>query len=210
MRGKRVLRRASGLVLAFALAGSAARADTGAAKHFFIELDAGAAFVQEEGFGNGLRYGLGAFFRTGKRTGMEVFLERFSVPIEEGTAGLAAGRMDMTSILFNIQVYLTSRGRILPYLLTGIGFSFIGYSPDGPTTGPEMDFVDRMALQLGGGLDFCISPRLVLSGKARYHLVRTWAEELPRTVPIREIDPLAQNIQNLYTLELGLVLRFAF
>jgi hypothetical protein len=92
----------------------------------------------------------------------------------------------------------------------GVGFCFIGYSPDDAAVLPEKDFVDRLALQLGGGLDFRVSSGLAVSGKVRYNMVKTWVEDLPRTEPIRETDPLAQNMLHLYGLELSLGLKFSF
>jgi hypothetical protein len=41
-------------------------------------------------------------------------------------------------------------------------------------------------------------------------MVKTWVEDLPRTEPIRETDPLAQNMLHLYGLELSLGLKFSF
>ncbi len=72
-----------------------------------------------------------------------------------------------------------------------------------------MDFVDRLALQLGGGLDFRVSGVVSVCGKLRYGLVKTWVETLPRTVPIREVRPEDQNMLHLYGLELGLGLKVA-
>jgi len=206
-------RQGRGLVVVLLLAAGVARADIGGLKPFSAQLDSGAVFVKEAGFGHGWRYGGGVFFRTGKRAGVEILLERFGVPVEEdagGEPGLGAGRMDMTSLLFNQHLFFLSRGRILPYAILGVGFCFIGYSPDDAAVLPEKDFVDRLALQLGGGLDFRVSSGLAVSGKVRYNMVKTWVEDLPRTEPIRETDPLAQNMLHLYGLELSLGLKFSF
>jgi opacity protein-like surface antigen len=191
------------------LASAEARAHEGFIPRFALEIDAGAVSVKEEGFGTGQRYAGGVFFRTGHRMGIEVLIDTYDVAIADGTAGLAAGRMTMTTLLVNQELFLVTHGRLLPYALVGIGCSFIGYAPDVPPE-VEMDFVDRIALQLGGGFDVKISRRLSLSGKARYNMVKTWVEELPREEPIRMTDPLAQDMLHLYGLELGLGIKFSF
>jgi opacity protein-like surface antigen len=196
--------------MALLLAAGTARADIGGMKPFSAQLDSGAVFVKETGFGHGWRYGGGVFFRTGKRAGVEILLERFGVPVEEGAAGLVAGRMDMTSLLINQHLFFLSRGRILPYAIIGVGFCFIGFSPDDAVVLPEKDFVDRLALQLGGGLDYRISSRLAITGKVRYNMVKTWVETLPRTDPIRNTDPTQQNILHLYALAASLGLKLSF
>lgn len=207
---ERTRKQASGLVVALLLAAGAARADIGGMKPFSAQLDSGPVFVKETGFGHGWRYGGGIFFKTGKRAGVEILIEKFGVPVEEGVAGLVAGRMEMTSLLINHHLFFLSRGRILPFAIVGVGFCFIGFSPDDAAIMPEKDFVDRLALQLGVGLDFRISSSLAVSGKVRYNMVKTWVEELPRTEPIRETDPMTQDMLHLYGLELSLGLKFSF
>ena len=195
----------------FLIAGQV-RGDESVIPRFAVELDSGRVSVKESGFGSGWRYGGGVFFRTGHRMGVEVMVESFGVPVAMGAGELAsAGRMTMTSLLINQQIYVLTKGRILPYALAGIGFTFIGYVPDDwPVDLPRRGFVDRMGLQLGGGLVFQVSHRLSVTGKARYNLVKTWIETLPRTEPIRNTDPLAQNMLHLYGLELGLGVRLGF
>jgi len=179
-----------------------------------LELDSGRVFVKEEGFGSGWRYGGGVFFRTGHRMGVEILLESFGVPVAPGAAELpAAGRMRMTTLLVNEQLYVLARGRWLPYALMGIGFTFLGYKAD-PGAWPQdvtpRVFVDRLALQIGAGLDVRVFSRLAVCGRARYNLVKTWMEDEGRTGPIRDTDPLAQNMLRLYGLELGLGVKLAF
>ena len=41
----------------------------------------------------------------------------------------------MTTLLVDHHWYLFSRGRLLPYALFGVGFTFIGYKPDEPFLG---------------------------------------------------------------------------
>ncbi|MCU0244293.1 MAG: porin family protein [Acidobacteria bacterium] len=179
-------------------------------------VDFGLATYGAGDFGRGPRYGAGLFFRTGRHAAIEVLVERFSVPVAEGAAsteirpGLAVGRLTATTVLVDHHWRLFSHGRVLPYALIGVGFAFLGYAPDDETLAGRRDFVDRLALQLGGGLEWRLSPRLAACVKARYHLVKTWLEDLPRTAPIRDTDPLAQDMLNLYALELSLGIKLAF
>jgi hypothetical protein len=92
----------------------------------------------------------------------------------------------------------------------GVGLAFFGYAPDDPAALPEKAVVDRFALQLGGGADLRISERLALTGRVRYNMAKTWVEVLPRTGPIRDQDPLAQDMMHLYALEFGLGLKVTF
>jgi len=190
------------------------RGDEGVLPRIAVEIDSGRTSVKETGFGNGWRYGGGVFFRTGHRMGVEIMLESSGVPVAAGTDDLAsAGRMTMTTLLINEHLFVLSHGRILPYALMGIGFSFISFAPDDwPADLPQRDFVDRMALQLGAGLIFRVSHRLSIAGKARYNLVKTWIENpgIRSGDPIRITDPLDQNMLHLYGLELGLGVRLGF
>lgn len=200
-------------VLALALMPAFSRGDnTAALPRFAIVVDGGPVFVQEEGFGNGWRLGMGVFFRTSHRMGTEIAIDRFGVPAALGAAGLlSSGRMSMASLLLEEQLYVLTEGPALPYVLVGIGFAFPAYRPASwPADTPRRVFVDRMALQIGGGLDLKITSRLALHGKLRYNLVKTWLEEEGRTIPIREVDPLAQDMLHLYGLELGLGVKVSF
>lgn len=186
--------------------------DHGSIPRFAVVLDSGAVSVKEAGFGSGARYGGGVFFRTGHRTGVGIVLERYSVPVELGAAGLpSAGRMAMTTLLIDEQLYLLTKGRVLPYAFVGVGFAFPVYAPDDwPQDLKRRVFVDRMALQAGAGLDVRVSSALAVCGKARYNLVKTWMEDEGRTFPIRDVDPLAQNMLYLYGFELSLGVKLAF
>jgi opacity protein-like surface antigen len=198
------------LAAAVLLTAAGLRGHDGVIPRFAAEVDAGGVAVKEPGFGDGQRYGAGVFFKTGHRTGLEVLLETYDVAVAAGAAGLkTGGRMAMTSLLINQELFLLTHGRVLPYGLVGIGFTFIGYAPDEPVD-PELDFVDRLSLQLGGGIDVRISRAVALSGKFRYNMVKTWVETLPRTAPIRDTDPLAQDMLQLYGLGLSLGLKISF
>lgn len=176
-----------------------------------LALDVGPVIVGETGFGHGWRFAAGLVVRTGHRVGTELLIERYSVPMEPGAAGLpVAGRMSMATLLINEHLYLLTKGPLLPYLLAGIGFTFPGYHPEGwPEGVPERTFVQRLALQAGGGLDVRVFHGFALCAKARYNLVKTWMEDAGRTDPIRDTDPLVQNMLHLYGLELGLGLKIS-
>jgi len=186
--------------------------DHGAIPRFAVVLDSGAVSVKQPGFGSGVRHGGGVFFKTGHRMGIGLVLERYSVPVSLGAAGLlSAGRMTMTTLLIDEQLYVLTEGRLLPYALMGIGFAFPVYAPDDWPAGERRRvFVDRMALQVGAGLDVRVSSSLAVCGNARYNLVKTWMEDEGRTFPIRDVDPLAQNMLHLYGLELSLGIKLAF
>jgi opacity protein-like surface antigen len=179
-------------------------------------VDFGLATYGAGDFGRGPRYGAGLCFRTGRHAAVEILVERFTVPVAEGAAatedrpGLSTGRLAKTTVLVDHHWYPFCRGRVLPYALIGVGFAIFGYAPDDEALAGRRDFVDRLALQLGGGLEYRLTPRLAACVKARYDLVKTWLEDLPRTAPIRDTDPLAQNMLNLYALELSLGIKLAF
>jgi opacity protein-like surface antigen len=212
---KPTLNRASRLTLAAALAGAflfAPRPSRAAEwRPFSIEMNAGAVTVTEKGFGHGLRYGGGVLWRASRKFGLEVLLEKYNVPVDGGTDGILDGQMRTNALLFNGYFFFAGRGPLRPYAIAGIGFYFIGYSPNGVIDGPiDLDIVDRMALQLGGGLDLRISSRLAVTGKVRCNMVKTWVETLPRTDPIRDTDPIQQNILHLYALTASLGLKLSF
>lgn len=187
-----------------------ARRSVGAVAEF------GLASFGATGFGRGPRYGAGLFFRTGRHAAVEVLVERFTVPVADGAAaaedrpGLAAGRLATTAVLVDHHWYPFCRGRVLPYALVGVGFTVFDYAPDDVLPAGRRDLVDRLALQLGGGLEWRLTSRLAACLKARYDLVKTWLEDLPRNAPIRDTDPLAQDMLNLYALELSLGIKLAF
>lgn len=194
---------------AFLLAPRPGRAEEG--KAFSVEMNAGGAFVTEKGFGHGLRYGGGILWQASRKFEVEVLFEKYDIPVNEGADGLLRGKMRTNALLFNSHFFFAARGPLRPYAIIGVGFYFIGYSPaDSVMREIEFDFVDRMALQLGGGLDYRISSRLAITGKVRYNMVKTWVETLPRTDPIRDTDPTQQNILHLYALAASLGLKLSF
>jgi len=223
--GRRAAGAASGFVaatvaaLAFVLtpANAWAQGQGHPLKPFAMVIETGAAFVHEPGFGHGLKYGVGFFFKTARRAAFEIVLERFEVPVDEGAGrdeaglgGLTAGLMDMTSVVFNQHIYVFTRGLVQPFVTIGVGFDFIGFAPDDRAVRPRQDIVDRLALQLGGGADLRITDRLALSGRARYNMAKTWVQDLPGPDRIRDVDPHAQHMLNLFGLELSLGVKVIF
>lgn len=177
-----------------------------------LQADFGPVAYSERGFGQGMRVGGGVLVRTGRRAAVEVLAEHFSVPVAAGAGGeerLSAGRMEMTALLLQQQFRFLFQGRVQPFVFVGVGFCFIAYVPEKATSGPKVDFVDRLALQWGGGVEYSLFRCVALGARARCNMVRTWVEELPRTHPIRETDSLAENVLNLFGLELSLGLRIA-
>ncbi|HSA94558.1 MAG TPA: hypothetical protein VLJ16_00810 [Acidobacteriota bacterium] len=205
------------LALVLLPAGARAQGPARPAKPVSLVIDTGAAFVHEPGFGHGFRYGVGVFFKTAKRAAFEIVLERFNVPVEEGAGrggadlvGLTAGRMDLTAVVFSQHLYILTRGAIQPFATIGVAFDLIHFAADDAAAMPQRDIVDRLALQLGGGADFRVSRRLALTGRARYNMAKTWITDLPHPDPIREVDPLAQNMLNLFGLELSVGIKVTF
>ena len=198
-----------GLAALLFLIPASLRGDDGTIPRLAVEIEGGAVSVREAGFGSGGRLGTGIVFRTGHRMSTEIMIDRFKVPVALGAAGLAsAGRMTMPSLIVNERLYVLTQGRILPYALMGIGFVLPSYDADDwPADTPRRAFVDRMALQIGGGIDVRLARSLGVCGKIRYNLVKTWMEDEGRTSPVRDIDPLAQNMLHLYGLELGVGLK---
>ena len=204
-RANRISKLMPALTLAgeFLLSPRLGRAEDG--KVISVEMNAGAALVTEKGFGHGLRYGGGIFWQPSGKFGLEVLFEKYNVPVNDGAKGLTLGEMRTNALLFNCQFYLTGRGLLRPYAIVGVGFYFIEYAPGPLAEEPiNLDFVDRMALQLGSGLDVRLSSRLAITGNVRYNMVKTWVETLPRTDPIRDTDPTLQNIFQLYALAASL------
>ncbi len=179
-------------------------------RRWAMEPSLGAAVPTENGLGTGFSYGLGVHKRFTNKLGVEVFLGRDSLSVEEGFAGLEAGRLDYTSLLWNGYLFVPIKGRILPYAFIGVGFYFYDYKPNSDPANPDKGGVDRFALNFGLGMDYMISDRVALTAKARYNLPKTWVEDLPRPVPIGSVDPREQDIVLIYTLAFTMGLKYYF
>jgi opacity protein-like surface antigen len=174
------------------------------------EFSIGAAIPTEKNLGNGLSYGLSVHKRFTNKLGLEVFLGRDSLSLEWGFAGLEAGNLDYTTLLFSGYLFFPAKGRLLPYAFVGVGFYFYDYKPNDEPVIPEKGVVGRFALNFGVGVDYMISNRVALTAKARYNLAKTWVEDLPGTVPTGQVNSDEQDIIHIYTLTLSLGLKYYF
>jgi hypothetical protein len=84
------------------------------------------------------------------------------------------------------------------------------YAPEGEAEEDKNGVVDRFAPHIGAGLDWALSNWLALSVDARYNIVKTWVEELPREGRIGEVVPTKLDQINLSALTLTLGLKFYF
>jgi opacity protein-like surface antigen len=180
------------------------------ARRWAVEFSAGAAVPTENGLGSGFSYGLNIHKQFTNTLGVEVFLARDSLSVEEGFAGLEAGRLDYTSLLLSGYLFIPVKGRILPFVFAGVGFYFYDYKPDSDPANPDKGVVDRFALNLGAGVDYMVSKRVALTARVRYNLPKTWVEDLPRQVPIGSVDPREQDIINVFTLGFTLGVKYYF
>jgi len=179
-------------------------------RRFAAEFSLGAAVPTEKNLGSGFSYGLSVHKRFTNKLGLEVFLGRDSLSLGEGFAGLEAGRLDYTSLLFNGYLFFRAKGRLLPWAFIGVGFYFYDYKPNNEPAIPDKGVVDRFALNFGLGMDYRISDRVSLTARIRYNLPKTWVEDLPRQVPIGSVDPREQDIVLIYTLALTIGLKCYF
>ena len=159
----------------------------------------GTAFASDIMAGGGPTYGGGVRWRISKNFGLGVMLEKCSGS-EVGT----------TNLMFNGQLFFPGRGRLLPYAIAGVGFNSIEFTSDDPTYMDLGVIVDRMALQLGGGLDWRFSSRLSIMAEGRGNLVKTWIRYGPASGPIRDTDPATQDIIHLYGLTFSAGLKLSF
>jgi opacity protein-like surface antigen len=179
-------------------------------RRWAMEFGLGAAVPTENDLGSGFSYGLSVPKRFTIKLGVEVFLGRDSLSVEDGFAGLEAGRLDYTALLLNGYLFIPVKGRILPYAFIGVGFYFYDYKPNTSPDNPDKGVVDRFALNFGAGMDYMISNRVALTARARYNLPKTWVEDLPRQVPIGSVDPREQDIIHIFTLGLTVGLKYCF
>lgn len=196
--------------LSFAVAVDSRADDEIRPRAWAAEFSLGAAVPAEKNLGPGLSYGLSVHKRFTNTLGLEIFLARDSLSLEEGFAGLEAGHLDYTSLLFNGYLFFPVKGRLLPWAFIGVGFYFYDYRPNEEPVIPEKGVVDRFALNFGAGVDYMISRRVAFTAKARYNLAKTWVEDLPRAVPIDFVNPDEQDIVLIYTLDLSLGLKYYF
>jgi outer membrane protein W len=175
-----------------------------------FKAEAGAVFRTAQSFDTGLLYGAGFFTLLSPRLGLEVLITGNRVHMDEPPAGLSAGKLATTQVLISGQYRLAKDSRFIPYAIFGLEFNFFHFWPADEAEENTADVVDRFAPHLGAGLDWALSEWLTLNADARYSIIKTWVEDLPREGPIGEVNPDEVDQINLNALTLTLGLKFYF
>ncbi len=169
---------------------------------------AGAASITAEGYGSSLSYGVGLFIRLSERIGLEIVLDKYSIPVSKELEGMGTGKMQVTPFLLSGQ-WRFPMGRFVPYASLGAGFYFIHFEPDGQfqtLVAQDLIVADRFALHLGGGVDVHIIRSLDFCADLRYSLIKTWIQARDE----HHVKPADQDLFNLNTLVISLGLRYYF
>jgi len=178
-----------------------------------FNLRAGLASITAEGYGSSFSYGGGLFMHLSQRIGLEIVLDRYSVPVSIDLEGMGTGKMQVTPFLLNGQ-WRFPLGRFTPYAAMGAGFYFINYEAD-PQVEPLSDngdhdedlvVADRFALHFGGGVDVQVTRNLDCFADLRYSLIKTWVQGKDE----HHVRPEEQNLFKLNTLVLALGIRYYF
>ena len=159
----------------------------------------GTAIVSKDHPDGGFSYGGGVRWRVSKTFGLGALVERYS---GEDLVG--------SNVMLNAYWFFSARGRLLPYAIAGVGFNSVEFDPDREYTADPGRIVDRMALQLGAGLEWRVVSRLSFTAEARSNLIKTWIMTGPAPERIRDIDPATQDIVHLYGLTLAAGLKLSF
>jgi opacity protein-like surface antigen len=177
-----------------------------------FNLRAGLASITAEGYGSSFSYGGGLFMHLSQRLGLEIILDRYSVPVSEDLAGMGTGKLQVTPLLVNGQ-WRFPMGRFVPYTSLGAGFYFINFEPDlqaQPLADHEDHEVqvvaDRFALHFGGGVDVKVTRNLDIFADLRYSLIKTWVQGRDE----HHVRPENQDLFKLNTLVLALGIRYYF
>lgn len=188
-------------------------ADTSETSHergnLAFDLRAGLASITAEGYGSSFSYGGGLYMHLSQRIGLEIVLDRYSVPVSIDLEGMGTGKMQVTPFLVNSQ-WRFPLGRFVPYAAAGAGFYFINYEPD-PQVQPLADHedlvvADRFALHFGGGVDVQVTRNLDCFADLRYSLIKTWVQGRDE----QHVRPEEQELFKLNTLVLALGIRYYF
>ena len=197
------------LVLALILP-SPGRGDESKERKTAFKAGAGAVFRTAQDFDTGFLYQGGFFTLISRRIGLEFLITGNRVNMGEPPAGLSAGEMATTQVLISGQYRFFPGKRIIPYAIFGLEFNFFHFWPADEAEVNKYDFVDRFAPHFGAGLDWALSDWLALSIDARYSLIKTWVEELPREGPLGEVNPDEVDQIDLSALTFTLGLKFYF
>lgn len=159
----------------------------------------GTAYVSGDYPDGGISYGGGVRWRLSKTFGLGALIEKYSGDALVGT-----------NVMLNGYFFFSGRSRFLPYAIAGVGFNTVKFNPDREYNVDPGRFVDRMALQLGGGLEWRVVSLLSITAEARSNLIKTWIMTGPEPEHIRDIDPNTQDIIHLYGLTLSAGLKLSF
>ena len=175
-----------------------------------FKVGAGVVYRTGQDFEPGFLYQAGFFTLLSRHLGLEVLVAGNKVHMNEPPAGLNAGKLATTQVLLSGQYRFLPGKRIDPYAIFGVEFNFFHYWPADEAEENKRDVVDRFAPHFGAGLDWALSDWLVLNADARYSLIKTWVEELPREVPVNEVNPDEVDQIDLSALTFTLGLKFYF
>jgi opacity protein-like surface antigen len=159
----------------------------------------GTAFLSGDLPDGGLSYGGGIRWRMSKTFGLGALIEKYSGDALVGT-----------NVMLNSYVFFSGGRRFSPYAIVGLGFNSVEFNPDREYNIDPGEIVDRMALQLGGGLEWRVLPPVSVTAEARSNLIKTWIMTGPAPERIRDIDPRTRDIIHLYGLTLTAGLKFSF
>jgi outer membrane protein W len=118
--------------------------------------------------------------------------------------------LETTQVLISGQYRFAHDRRLIPYAIFGLEFNFFQFRPADEADEDKYNVVDRLAPHIGAGLDWALSKWLVLNANARYSIIKTWVEELPREGPIGEVNPDEVDKIDLGALTLTLGFKFYF
>jgi outer membrane protein W len=178
-----------------------------------FDLRAGLASITAESYGSSFSYGGGLYMHLSQRIGLEIILDRYSIPVSKDLEGMGTGKMQVTPFLLNAQ-WRFPMGRFVPYASAGAGFYFINFEPD-PQIQPlsnngdhdeDLVVADRFALHFGAGVDIQVTRNLDCFADLRYSLIKTWVQGRDE----HHVRPEEQDLFNLNTLVLALGIRYYF
>ncbi len=175
-----------------------------------FKVGAGAVFHTGQSFDPGFIYRGGFFTLISPRLGLEVLVTGNRVNMDKPLTALSAGKLATTQFLISGQYRFSQGSRIVPYAIFGVEFNFFHFWPEDDLEENKHDVVDRFAPHFGAGLDWALSDWLALTADARYSIVKTWVEELPREGTIGEVNPDEVDQINLNALTLSVGFKFYF
>ena len=200
---------AAGLLLVLAWPSSGFGKESVARKTAF-KAGAGMIFHPSQDFDPGFFYNAGFFTLLSPRIGLEFLITGNTVRMNEPPAGLPAGNLETTQFLLSGQYRFSNGRRFIPYAMVGLEFNFYHFRPADEAEEGKHNVVDRFAPHFGAGLDWVLADWLAVNVDARYSIIKTWVEELPREGTIGEVNPDEVDQINLGALTLTLGLKFYF